>query len=88
VVVDLAHAGVTAAAFDELQEHARQSILSSFFDSSATPCRLRIVEPPVTLEVKEHAAALPNAGPSTTGASKSGKESSPQGKPSPQTPPI
>jgi hypothetical protein len=61
VVVNLAHAGVTAAAFDELQEHARQSSLSSGIDSSAIPCRLRIVEPPVTLNVKEHASALPSA---------------------------
>lgn len=55
IVVDLAHARVTAAAFDELQDHARQSILSSGIDSSVTPCRLRIVEPPVILRVKEHA---------------------------------
>jgi len=61
VVVNLAHAGVTAAALDELREHARQSSLSSGIDSSATPCRLRIVEPPVTLKVKEHASALPSA---------------------------
>jgi hypothetical protein len=61
VVVNLAHAGVTAAAFDELREHARQSSLSSGIDSSATPCRLRIVEPPVTLKVHEHAYALPSA---------------------------
>ena len=54
IVVDLAHARVTTAAFDELQDHARQSILSSGIDSSVTPCRLRIVEPPVILRVKEH----------------------------------
>ncbi len=61
VVVNLAHAGVTAAAFDELQEHARQSSLSSGIDSSATSCRMRIVEPPVTLKVREYASALPSA---------------------------
>lgn len=49
LVIDLAHARVTAAAFDELQEHARQSMVSSGIDSSVTPCRLRIVEPPVIL---------------------------------------
>ncbi|MDQ0823590.1 hypothetical protein QFZ79_001336 [Arthrobacter sp. V4I6] len=54
VVVDLAHAMVTAVAFDELQEHARQSIVSSGIDGSVTPCRLRIVEPPVLLRRKEH----------------------------------
>jgi hypothetical protein len=54
LVVDLARARVTAAAFDELQEHARQSIVSSGIDSSVTPCRLRIVEPPVILRSKEH----------------------------------
>lgn len=57
VVVNLAHAGVTAAAFDELREHARQSSLSSGLDS----LRLRIVEPPVTLKVHQHAYALPSA---------------------------
>ncbi len=53
VVVDLAHARVTAAAFEELREHARQSIVSSGIDSSVTPCRLRIVDPPVILRTKE-----------------------------------
>jgi hypothetical protein len=52
LVVDLAHARVTAAAFDELQELARQSIVSSGIDSSVTPCRLRIVEPPVILRAE------------------------------------
>jgi hypothetical protein len=55
VMVNLAHAGVMAAAFDELQEHARRSILSSGIDASVTPCRLKIVEPPVILRVKENA---------------------------------
>lgn len=54
LVVDLAHARVTAAAFDELQEHARQAIVSSGIDSSVTPCQLRIVEPPVILRTREH----------------------------------
>jgi hypothetical protein len=53
LVVDLAHARVTAAAFEELQAHARQSIVASGIDSSVTPCRLRIVEPPVILRPKE-----------------------------------
>ena len=61
VVVNLANAGVTAAALDELQEHARQFSLSSGIDSSATPCRMWIVEPPVTLKVREYASALPSA---------------------------
>lgn len=53
LVVDLAHARVTAPAFEELREHARQSIVSSGIDSSVTPCRLRIVDPPVILRTKE-----------------------------------
>ncbi|QDW31112.1 hypothetical protein FFF93_016095 [Arthrobacter sp. KBS0702] len=53
IVVDLAHARVTAAAFEELREHARQSIVSSGIDTSVTPCRLRIVDPPVILRTKE-----------------------------------
>ncbi|MET4096232.1 hypothetical protein [Arthrobacter sp. UYCu712] len=52
IVVDLGHARVTADAFEELREHARQSILSSGIDASVTPCRLRIVDPPVILRVK------------------------------------
>ena len=55
VVVDLAHARVTDAAFDELREHARQSIVSSGIDSSVTPCRLRVVDPQVILRTKEFA---------------------------------
>jgi hypothetical protein len=55
VVVDLGRARVTAAAFDELREHARQSIVSSGIDSSVTPCRLRVVDPPVILRTKEFA---------------------------------
>ncbi|KRE82099.1 hypothetical protein [Arthrobacter sp. Soil763] len=55
IVVDLAHARVTAAAFEELREHARQAIVSSGIDSSVTPCRLRIVDPPVILRNKEPA---------------------------------
>ena len=53
LVIDLAHARVTAAAFEELHEHARRSIVSSGIDSSVTPCRLRIVDPPVILRTKE-----------------------------------
>ncbi|MCX6498765.1 MAG: hypothetical protein NTU93_08180 [Arthrobacter sp.] len=53
LVVDLAHARVTAAAFEELREHARRAIVSSGIDSSVTPCRLRIVDPPVILRTKE-----------------------------------
>ncbi len=55
LVVDLAHARVTAAAFEELREHARQSIVSSGIDSSVTPCRLRIIDPHVILRTKEPA---------------------------------
>lgn len=55
VVVDLGRARVTDAAFDELREHARQSIVSSGIDSSVTPCRLRVVDPPVILRTKEFA---------------------------------
>lgn len=55
VVVDLGRARVTDAAFDELREHARQSIVSSGIDSSVTPCRLRVVDPQVILRTKEFA---------------------------------
>ncbi|MDQ0754879.1 hypothetical protein [Arthrobacter sp. B3I4] len=53
IIVDLAHARVSGAAFDELQEHARQSVISSGIDSSVTPCQLRIIDPPVILRLKE-----------------------------------
>lgn len=53
VIVDLTHARVTGAAIDELREHARQSMVSSGIDASVTPCRLRIVDPPVILRTKE-----------------------------------
>lgn len=55
IVVDLTHARVTADAIEELHEHARRSIMSSGIDASVTPCRLRIVDPPTILRVKEHA---------------------------------
>lgn len=55
VVVDLGRARVTDAAFDELREHARQSIVSSGIDSSVTPCRLRVVDPQIILRTKEFA---------------------------------
>jgi hypothetical protein len=55
LIVDLAHARVTAAAFEELRDHARRAILSSGIDSSVTPCRLRIVDPPVILRTMESA---------------------------------
>ncbi|MDR7082139.1 hypothetical protein J2X01_001424 [Arthrobacter ginsengisoli] len=55
LVVDLAHARVTADAIEELHEHARRSVLSSGIDASVTPCRLRIVDPPAILRIKEHA---------------------------------
>jgi hypothetical protein len=54
IVVDLAHARVTADAIEELHEHARHSIMSSGIDASVTPCRLRIVDPPTILRVKEN----------------------------------
>jgi hypothetical protein len=53
IIVDLAHAMVTAEALDELREHARRAIVSSGIDASVTPCRLRIVDPPVILRTKE-----------------------------------
>ncbi|BCW68705.1 hypothetical protein NicSoilB4_34680 [Arthrobacter sp. NicSoilB4] len=55
IVVDLAHARVTADAIEELHEHARQSVVSSGIDASVTPCRLRIVDPPTILRIKENA---------------------------------
>lgn len=55
IVVDLTHARVTADAIEELHEHARRSVVSSGIDSSVTPCRLRIVDPPTILRVKENA---------------------------------
>jgi hypothetical protein len=54
VVIDLAHARVTADAIAELHEHARRSVVSSGIDASETPCRLRIVDPPSILKTKEH----------------------------------
>ena len=62
LVVDLAHARVTAAALDELQELARRSIVSSGIDSSVTPCRLRIVEPPVILRAEERGGGFRSRG--------------------------
>ena len=55
IVVNLAHARVTADAIEELHEHARRSVVSSGIDASVTPCRLRIVDPPNILRVKENA---------------------------------
>ncbi|WP_346926990.1 hypothetical protein [uncultured Arthrobacter sp.] len=55
IVVNLAHARVAADAIEELHEHARRSVVSSGIDASVTPCRLRIVDPPNILRVKENA---------------------------------
>ena len=55
IVVDLSHAPVTVDAMEELQEHARRSVVSSGIDGSLTPCRLRIVDPPAVLNTKENA---------------------------------
>ena len=55
IVVDLAHARVTVEAMEDLHEHARQSVVASGIDASVTPCRLRIVDPPNILRVKENA---------------------------------
>ena len=55
IVVDLAHARVTAEAIEELHEHASRSVVSSGIDASVTPCRLRIVDPPNILRIKENA---------------------------------
>lgn len=55
IVINLAHARVTADAIEELHEQARRSVVSSGIDASVTPCRLRIVDPPNLLRVKENA---------------------------------
>ena len=55
IVVDLAHARVTADAMEELHEHASRAVVSSGIDSSVTPCRLRIVDPPNILRIRENA---------------------------------
>jgi hypothetical protein len=55
IVIDLAHARVSAVAIEELRERARRSLLSSGIDASETPCRLRIVDPPSIIKTKEHA---------------------------------
>jgi hypothetical protein len=55
IVIDLAHARVSAVAIEELRERARRSLLSSGIDASETPCRLRIVDPPNIIKTKEHA---------------------------------
>ena len=55
IVINLAHARVTADAIEELHEHASRSVMSSGIDASVTPCRLRIVDPPHILRVKENA---------------------------------
>ncbi|AXJ09185.1 hypothetical protein CFN17_05830 [Arthrobacter sp. PM3] len=54
LVVDLAHARVSAPAIDELRERARVSALYSGIDASEIPCRLRLVDPLVILKAKEH----------------------------------
>ncbi|MCU1547920.1 MAG: hypothetical protein JWO29_871 [Arthrobacter sp.] len=53
IVIDLAHARVSAAAIEELRERARRSLLSSGIDASEMPCRLRIVDPPNIITTKE-----------------------------------
>lgn len=53
VVIDLAHARVSAAVIEELHERARLSLLSSGIDASETPCRLRIVDPRGIIEARE-----------------------------------
>ena len=55
IVVDLAHARVTAEAIEELHDHANRSVVSSGIDGTLTPCRLRIVDPPSLLRIKENA---------------------------------
>ena len=54
LVLDLAHARVSAAAIDELRERASASALFSGIDASETPCRLRLVDPLVILRAKAH----------------------------------
>ena len=54
LVLDLAHARVSAAAIEELRERARVSSLYSGIDASETPCRLRLIDPLVILKAKEH----------------------------------
>jgi hypothetical protein len=54
LVLDLAHARVSAPAIDELRERARVSLLYSGIDATETPCRLRLVDPLVILKTKEH----------------------------------
>lgn len=55
IVIDLAHALVSAAAIEELRDRARLSQLSSGVDAAETPCRLRIVDPRTILRTKENA---------------------------------
>ncbi|RKR12590.1 hypothetical protein [Arthrobacter oryzae] len=55
LVLDLAHARVSAPAIDELRERARVSLLYSGIDATETPCRLRLVDPLVILRTKEYA---------------------------------
>ncbi|WP_427135558.1 hypothetical protein [Pseudarthrobacter sp. S9] len=55
IVIDLAHARVSAAAIEELRERARLSLLYSGIDASETPCRLRLVDPLVIVKTKENA---------------------------------
>lgn len=52
IVVNLAHARVTAEAIEQLHEHARRSVVSSGIDASVTPCQLRIVDPPAIIGIK------------------------------------
>lgn len=54
IVIDLAHSRVSAPAIDELRERERRSSVSSGFDASETPCRLRLVDPLVVLKSGAH----------------------------------
>ncbi len=49
IVIDLAHARVSAQAIEELRERARLSSVHSPVGASETPCRLRLVDPLVVL---------------------------------------
>lgn len=55
IVINLAHARVSAMAIEELRERERHSTVISVSDSSETPCRLRLVDPLVILRTKAHA---------------------------------
>lgn len=55
IVMDLAHARVSAPAIEELRERARLSSVHSPVDASETPCRLRLVDPLVVLRSRAYA---------------------------------